>query len=75
MEYFVSKLGRSSLSQCVDFLAEKMVVSNRQQVFILNCPYTVKVNFKSVCTITFEIKLSSEGNLKPRPYTLFRTNN
>ena len=44
-----------------------MVVSNKQQVFILNCPYPVKIIFKSVCTITFEIKLSSEGNLTPRP--------
>ena len=61
-------MARSSLSQCVDFLAEKMVVSNKQQVLILNCPYTVKVIFKSVCTITFEIKLSSEGNLTPLPF-------
>ena len=53
--------------QCVDFLAKMMVVSNKQQVFILNCPYPVKIIFKSVCTITFEIKPSSEGNLTPRP--------
>ena len=41
----------TSLSQCVDFLAEKMVVGSRQQVFILNCLSTVNLY---VLAITFE---------------------